>query len=370
MALPGDYEGCLIEFEADIVAVDRSADDSVVLTLSAGKTSVAAVCRLHVFARMKRVSAGSRVAVTGIAQSIPSKTTAGAVDRMALLLRSTADVRVLRTPPWWTPRRLGIALGSTLAALTAVGVAAATWITVLRWRVAAQLRVIEQNLEATAVAEERRRIAREFHDSLDQGLAALSLRLGAAARQTEDEATRAVVLQQRRFLGSLQKEARDFLWDLRYPTHVAGSLRESIWTQLIHLGAHTSVPLEMETQGEPADLPPLVHYQLVRIVREAVNNAIKYAHASHIVVRLEASRPTEGGTLRLEVRDDGQGFDVSTRAELEGHFGIRGMQERARQIGADLAIESGPGRGTILSVTLPHAERPGRPAEVLANVAG
>jgi two-component system nitrate/nitrite sensor histidine kinase NarQ len=92
-----------------------------------------------------------------------------------------------------------------------------------------------------------------------------------------------------------------------------------------------------------------VRHQTVRIVREAVANAVQHAEASRISVRLAG---TETGGLTIEVADDGRGFDVAARTAADGHFGLRGMQERARRIGGDLAIESNPGGGTrvILAV--------------------
>jgi signal transduction histidine kinase len=90
-----------------------------------------------------------------------------------------------------------------------------------------------------------------------------------------------------------------------------------------------------------------VRHQIVRIVREAAANAVRHAQASRIVVRLAA---TDGGGLTIEIADDGAGFDVAARSATEGHFGIRGMQERARRIGGDLTIESSTGTRVILAL--------------------
>jgi signal transduction histidine kinase len=159
-------------------------------------------------------------------------------------------------------------------------------------------------------------------------------------------------------LSRLQTESRDFLWDLRDPVHVEGSLSDSIRAQLRLLEPLAPVPLVFETNGLPVEpepqLPAAMQHQLLRIVREAVHNAIKYAQATRIIVRLD-TKPSDGdrGIMRIGIRDDGTGFDVAERSAAEGHFGIRGMQERALRTGAELAIESSPGRGTLVLVTLP-----------------
>jgi signal transduction histidine kinase len=140
--------------------------------------------------------------------------------------------------------------------------------------------------------------------------------------------------------------------------HVEGSLSASIQTQLRLLEPLAPMQLEFESDSLPVEqephLPAAVQHQLLRIVREAVHNAIKYAHATRIIVRRDTKPPNGGtGVVRISIRDDGTGFDVVARSAAEGHFGIRGMQERALRIGAELSIESGPDRGTLVLVTLP-----------------
>ena len=362
MALPGDYDGCLITFEATLVE-RQASEDRGMFVLATGKAGAVAYAAPHIFRKLADVKEGSLLSVTGIAESVPAVGSASSspqrVDRVAILLRSADDIRVIRVPSWWTPRRVAMVLASAVAVLTGGGLAAAGWIVLLRSQVARQFAVIQNKLHAEAVAEERRRIAREFHDSLDQGLAGLSLRLDAAARQTSDAAAREVLLQQQRLLASLQNEARDFLWDLRYPTHMEGVLADSIQTQLLHMRTLTPLPLELENHGPPLALPQMEHYQLLRIVREAVNNGIRHADARRITVRLDGAMPDDSpGFVQIEVQDDGGGFDVAAREAAEGHFGVRGMQERARRIGATLRIDSGPHRGTRVVVRLPLPRAP------------
>lgn len=270
-----------------------------------------------------------------------------------LLLESPQAVTVVRSPPWWTPERVLAAVLAGLGGLAAAVGLAAAWIVMLRRQVRRQLAVIEGNLQAEAVAEERRRIAREFHDSVNQGLAAASLRLDAAAYRLTDERSKQELDRQRRLLTTLQSEAREFIWDLRDPVHADAPLVEALEAQLEFLAPSPATTIEFEPPAAGLDpaasLLPEVRHQIVRIVREAAANAVRHAHASRIVVRLEWAA---SGGLLIEITDDGTGFDVATRAAAEGHFGIRGMQERARRIGGSLAIESHPGSGTRVTLTV------------------
>jgi signal transduction histidine kinase len=265
------------------------------------------------------------------------------------------DLVVLSRPSWWTPRRITIAAGVAAAAAAACGV----WVALLRRQVRRQVRIIEGTLQAQAVADERRRIAREFHDTLEQGLAAVALRLDAAVSCAEDEPTRRMLDQQRQLLAGLQEETRDFLWDLREPVLAGGMLADALRSQVAYLQSLTSVPIACEATGAPPTLPTITQYHLVRIAREAAINAVKYAHAGRIAIRLEtkpdgAANPA---VLVLRIADDGTGFDLADRGAADGHFGIQGMRERAKRIGAEVRIDTAPGRGTTVTVALPLADQ-------------
>ncbi len=365
MAEPGDSQGCLVTFPAEVVDLQRSGMGGVVL-LAAGATSLTAVAKPDVFAQLQSIEPGSSVQATGIIQFAATEdddrlqmARPFVVGRLELLVRSAGDIVVRRAPSWWKPRRLA----ALLAAVAAVAAVAIGWVVLLRRKVAAQLALIESKLQAEAATDERHRIAREFHDTLEQSLAAVSLRLDVAAYKAADDQSRQVLKQQRRLLSGLQTETRDFLWDLRDPVHVEGTLEESLSLQLHNLEELSAVPLNLRMNGRPPTLPHLTHYHLLRIVREAVNNAIKHAQATRISVQVDARETT----LAITVQDDGTGFDAVARSQAEGHFGIRGMQERACQIGASCQIETAAGAGTTVVLQLPAivpqlAAFPGTPA--------
>ena len=96
-------------------------------------------------------------------------------------------------------------------------------------------------------------------------------------------------------------------------------------------------------------MPPVTENNLLRIAQEAIANAVKHGRASRIEVRLAFAREE----IRLEVSDNGCGFDPSMPAPADSHFGLVGMRERAAETHGTLTIESGSGKGTVVSFVFP-----------------
>lgn len=365
VARPGDYYGCLVQFPARVVDIQRANRGGQVL-LIAGDTGVTALADPVVFPELRRLEAGSEVMVTGIVRPEPefddevSPWQSTNDKRIQILLRSADDIAVVRAPSWWKPHRLLAAL-AVVASLAAV---AAGWIVLLRRQVGRQLALIESQLQAKAAVEERQRIAREFHDTLEQDLAGVALRMDAAAGRVQDGRARAEFEQQRALLARLRAETRDFLWDLQEPQRSDGSLPASLVSQAAYQQSLIAVPIAVHAVGEiPARVPALLQYHLLRIAREAVANAGRHADPTRIGVYLRAG--AEG--LVLEVIDDGVGFDVEAGESRHGHFGLRGMRERARRMGATLMIDSRGGRGTKVSVRIPRDMLHDEPQATLAK---
>lgn len=365
VARPGDYYGCLVQFPARVVDVQRTNRGGQVL-LIAGDTGVTALTDPVVFPELRRLEPGSEVMVTGIVRPETefddevSPWQSSNDKRIQILLRSADDIAVVRAPSWWKPHRLLAAL-AVVASLAAV---AAGWIVLLRRQVGRQLALIESQLQAKAAVEERQRIAREFHDTLEQDLAGVALRMDAAAGRVQDGRARAEFEQQRALLARLRAETRDFLWDLQEPQRSDGSLLASLVSQAAYQQSLIAVPITVHAVGEtPARVSALFQYHVLRIAREAVANAGRHADPTRIEVYLRAG--SEG--LVLEVIDDGIGFDVAAGESRHGHFGLRGMRERAHRIGATLMIDSGGGRGTKVSVRIPPDILYGEPQATLAK---
>lgn len=348
---PGDYEGCLITFPARVLGMNPISDGGLVV-LATGKTSLNAWASHETFAVLRRISTGSEVRVTGVAAieradrpDIRSLLEQPILGRLEILLRTPADLRVVRPASWWTPWRLSLALATvgTLAALATV------WAVMLRRQVRMQLAVIENQLQVEAATEERKRIAQEFHDTLEQDLAGIAMRLDVAAERARDDASRTVLESQRALLERLRSDTHDFLWDLRDPARHNGSLRESLDEQVTYMRSLGAAAIRFRATGAASPVSPFVQHHLLRIVREAVTNAVKHSRAHALDIQLSM----QDGEATIEITDDGLGFDVDARGNVPGHFGIRGMRERARRINAALAIQSHTGGGTTVRVTAP-----------------
>jgi signal transduction histidine kinase len=207
---------------------------------------------------------------------------------------------------------------------------------------ALEIRVAQRELEHAAVVNERRRLAREIHDGMAQDLAfivqqasALAGRDGASPTMADIEtAARRALAESRNAIDALVRPTGEPL-DIalkRVAEEAAGRWDAAVHTQAI-------AGLELEPQAREA---------LLRIVGEAVTNAARHGHAKRIRLELE-ERPE----LQVRVVDDGVGFDAATLRERSGHHGITGMRERAEAVGGQLEIDSAPGRGTTVVVTLP-----------------
>ncbi len=212
-----------------------------------------------------------------------------------------------------------------------------------------------------ATIEERNRLAREIHDTLSQGLAAITLQLETAdalvmtrPERAQDAVRRALSLAR----GNLE-EARRSMADLRTAYLHNRTLPEALSTLAREMAQET---IEIEFHYAPTANFPVLQQRLetaiYRIAQEALANACKHADPSHIALTLEI----EDNELCLTVQDDGSGFqpDEVTKeagASGSGHFGLIGISERVKLLGGELCIQSEPGAGTCLYVCIPLEER-------------
>ena len=221
--------------------------------------------------------------------------------------------------------------------------------------VAHRLRLAQMRARFAAIIGERTRIARELHDTLAQGLAGVGLQIDTAlgTLAEEPELARQQMQQARAMTRSSLAEVRRSIWVLRaQAARGADGLGASLSHSLRHLGADHGLEMSVSVTGEPRTLPAELERNLLRIAHEAVTNAARHAGATHIEVALHV----DGDAVQLRVRDDGCGFDPEGALLASGgeHFGLLGIQERARSLGGELHVHSRPGAGAEVVCRLPQ----------------
>lgn len=216
-------------------------------------------------------------------------------------------------------------------------------------RNAALYRAVEDN----AVLVERHRLARDLHDSVSQALFSMTLhartaqRLLAAADLDEHPAA-AEVDRLHELTRAALAEMRALIFELRPEALETEGLAQALARQAAAISARTGLAVTVEAPAERLALPADTEEHLYRLTLEAVNNAVKHADSTGVAVTI---RDTGTGAVEVLVEDDGVGFDPTRH--VAGHLGMSTMRDRARAAGARLDVDSAPGAGTRVRVTLP-----------------
>jgi signal transduction histidine kinase len=207
---------------------------------------------------------------------------------------------------------------------------------------------------------ERTRIARELHDTLLQTFQGLLLQLHAVSKTfgtSPDDARRRLD----RAIDQAEHaiiEGRDAVQGLRSSTLLTNDLSaalSSLGQELAPTAAHSlGQGFHLEVEGTPRELHPILRDDVYRIAGEAMRNAFRHADAHRIEVTLRY----EEQRLIVRVRDDGKGIraEVLEQEQKAGHWGLQGMRERARRVGAELELSSRPGSGTEVELSLPASK--------------
>ena len=277
---------------------------------------------------------------------------------------STNALTVRQSPAGWVvaiPVGAGGAPLGALAALVSSSVQVPERIRILLGAVADQvglaLRTAQFAAEGRelAVLEERTRLAREIHDTLAQQLTGIVLQLEAAEAmlsRNRGERSRDLVVAAREQARLALQEARRSVWNLRPMPLEAAGLTAAVTLEAERFGSRSGIAVNVRNDGVPRDLAlaPQSEVAVFRILQEALANAGRHSRAQRVDVELRAG----GGELWLSVSDDGAGFDVEDEnGSRAGRFGIVGMRERARLIGAELEVTSGSEGGTRVSLRVP-----------------
>lgn len=212
-----------------------------------------------------------------------------------------------------------------------------------------RLRALERE---AAIAEERAFLARELHDSIAQSLAFLNIQaqLMRKAVADHDETRMAAVLAEIELgLRESHGDVRELLVHFRTRTN-AEDMENALHTTLRKFEHQSGVTSTLTVHDDGLPLAPDVQVQALHIVQEALSNVRKHARAGHVWIDVW-KKPA----WRIEVRDDGDGFDQGDAADRgETHVGLRIMKERAERLGATLALTAAPGQGTKVILSLPE----------------
>jgi two-component system, NarL family, sensor histidine kinase UhpB len=209
-----------------------------------------------------------------------------------------------------------------------------------------------------AMEEERKRIARELHDETSQSLTTIMVNLDVIEKQLADpgEELAGRVRLTKEIAQRTLDETRRLMFDLRPSVlddlGLVPALRWFVNQRVVPRG----LQVEFQASGLDQRLPDELETALFRIIQEAVTNTVKHAKAKRVSITLQR----EPGAIHAVVQDDGHGFHpvhVVSKSDKDRGLGLFGMQERAALVGGTVHIDSGPGRGTTVSVSVPDRVR-------------
>jgi signal transduction histidine kinase/ligand-binding sensor domain-containing protein len=210
----------------------------------------------------------------------------------------------------------------------------------------------EFNVHLEARVGERTRIARDLHDTLLQSFHGLMLHFHAVNNLLPEGKAKEQLAKTMERADRAIAEGRSAVYDLRLSATLTNDLAEAVNAIGGELSNDHDAAFNLMVEGPARDLHPIIRDEIYRISREALHNAFKHAHARHI----EAEISYGDQAFRLRIRDDGKGIPVEILEQgRDGHYGLPGMRERARQIGAELTIWSRPGAGTEIEMSLAGA---------------
>ena len=207
------------------------------------------------------------------------------------------------------------------------------------------------SLEELTISRERNRLARELHDTLAHSLSAVTVQLGAVETLWENDPDKAKAL-----LAQADGSARDGLDEARRALQAlrASPLEDlglvlALETLAKEATARTGATLHLELpEMSLTFLEPHIEQSIYRVAQEALENCVRHASSKNLWVSLIDSAEQ----LKLQIKDDGQGFD-QTAPTSSGHYGVAGMKERASVIGGTLQVESSSGVGTTVQLVVP-----------------
>ena len=238
---------------------------------------------------------------------------------------------------------------AALLVFALVGLIAAGIRLVERRRYRARLRRIESE---QAMERERVRIARDLHDELGSSLTYISMSITdiGQSRETSAESLKQRVARISAFAVRTARALDEIVWAVNPRNDSLRSLVEYLTQLARELFENTEVHCRFQVDGNLPELPlpPEMRHHLFLVVKEALNNALKHAHATEVSL---AAR-TEGSDIVISVTDNGAGFDLAAVSARSERNGLPNMRQRIESLGGKFSLETAPGRGTVIRLTV------------------
>ncbi len=343
-----DLDGRVVQIRGEIVQVGEPVDGQRnILFLAEGSVYSALLEeRNGVPSFVERLPQNQPVTMTGILTFIRTADQhENFPQSWKLLLRDTSDIQILPGGPWLTRQReVTLQIITALLLLLTIGII--VW---LRIRISKQK---QHQHDMDLLLAERKRIASDLHDTLQQNLAGISLQVQSALKATETAPGKVASFLQitRQALEDANAMLRTSVWDLRAASIKGKTLDQSIVGLALSIPEHTLI---CRLDALPKDIPEAHATQLLAVIKESITNIVKHAQATEIVIT--ASQIQEG--FQITIDDNGKGFEATALPfPATGHYGLTGMKERMRRIDGLFQIESEPGHGTRVILTFSNAK--------------
>ena len=292
--------------------------------------------------RLLALEEGSILDVSGVC--VVQADAEGNPSSFKILVPGPEQITVVKQASFFTVKRLLVMLSAALAILA--GVAMFAYFTMRR-----NIGLVADVRERQAVAAERNRLARDLHDTLEQGLTGIHLQVHSIGRTDQDASadTRERLETVNSLVKQCHAEMRHSIWNLRSVALEQFDLAEALDRSARSLVLGSGIRVEVKHVRSGVKLPSLVEDNLLRIGQEAVTNAVKHARPTLLVIELVIT----AGQATLSITDDGTGINGSA---APGHFGLTGMGERAARIGGKLDMISNPAGGTTVRIVVPLSQ--------------
>ena len=275
-------------------------------------------------------------------------------DTPTIVLRRPGDMKIIASPPWWTPLRFMVAIGILLVLLAAMLLWAITLKFVAERRSRQLFKAKIGKAEETLRVGERTRLAVELHDTIAQNLTGAAFQIEAAKDATEpgSEAVSHLTCAEQ-ILKSCRTELRRCIWDLKSNALEIPDLNAAILATVRPIAGNADVHIRFNVLR--SRISDVTAHALLRIIRELVANAVHHGHATRIRIAGEI----ENERLRFSVSDNGEGFDPeSCPGSATGHFGLDGIRERVDAFEGEFSLETAPGKGTRATIVIGTTKQP------------